>query len=35
MEESDRRENIDQIPKENDSQGSIGKVISEQNAAEG
>ncbi len=33
MEESDRRE--DQIPKENDSQGSTGKVVSEQNAVEG
>ena len=35
MEESNKRENIDQIPKENDTQGQTGKVISEQNAVEG
>ncbi len=35
MEESNKRENIDQIPKENDTQGLTGKVISEQNAVEG
>lgn len=35
MEESNKRENIDQIPKENDTQGQTGKVISEQNAVAG
>src|SRR5918997_1783686 len=35
MEESNKRENIEQIPKENDTQGQTGKVISEQNAVEG
>jgi hypothetical protein len=35
MDESNKRENIEQIPKEDDTQGSTGKVISEQNAVEG
>ncbi len=35
MEESNKRENPDQIPKEDDTQGQTGKVISEQNAVEG
>jgi hypothetical protein len=35
MEESNKRENIEQIPKEDDTQGPTGKVISEQNAVEG
>ncbi len=35
MEESNRQDNTDQIPKEDDSLGKTGKVISEQNAVEG
>ena len=35
MEESNRQDNTDQIPKEDNSQGKTGKVISEQNAVEG
>jgi predicted double-glycine peptidase len=35
MEESNRIDKMDQIPKEDDSQGKTGKVISEQNAVEG
>jgi hypothetical protein len=36
MEESNRREGkMDQIPKEDDTEGKTGKVISEQNAVEG
>jgi Protein of unknown function (DUF2795) len=35
MEESNRQGKMDQIPKEDDTQGKTGKVISEQNAVEG
>ena len=35
MEESNRQDKMDQIPKEDDTQGKTGKVISEQNAVEG
>jgi hypothetical protein len=35
MDESNKRENTEQIPKEDDTQGPTGKVISEQNAVEG
>jgi uncharacterized protein DUF2795 len=35
MEESNRQGKMDQIPKEDDSEGKTGKVISEQNAVEG
>lgn len=35
MSETGKRENRDQIPKEDDTQGQTGKVISDQNAIEG
>jgi ribonuclease HI len=35
MTETNSRENRDQIPKEDDTQGQTGKVISDQNAIEG
>jgi Protein of unknown function (DUF2795) len=35
MEESNKQDKMDQIPKEDDTQGKTGKVISEQNAVEG
>ena len=35
MAETNSRENRDQIPTENDTQGKTGKVISDQNAIEG
>jgi len=35
MEESNRQDKMDQIPKEDDTQGKTGKAISEQNAVEG
>ncbi len=35
MEQSNRKDNMDQIPTEDDSQGKTGKAISEQNAVEG
>jgi hypothetical protein len=35
MEDSNRQGKMDQIPKEDDTEGKTGKVISEQNAVEG